>query len=423
VTTETAPRSDPRLAPYPHVARARCGDLIVAESGSCLVLDDGRDPVVFFPNADIRFDRLSLDGTRSARAGLGEGQRWGVTELDGTPGERGVLWEVHRPPLDLRRLEGHGAFDQDRVIIEVVDGRPGDAARDVTIRNFPVWGDTGDLLDLLDVRRQDVGRFVSATRNDARRLVVEGSQMLGQGIVAASRAAPQRRVVSANMVFTRAADSRVPLTFELGELTDGKIFTAFAANVRQSGRLCASGVLLLGVTSDDVIRHGEDPPAVPGPYQSPAYDMGVIGRDLRVVDGAYVNDSATPVGPPVVDCWVRYRDVPADPALHAGLLAQFTGHMPIAAALRPHKGIGQDQAHRTLSMAINAISISFHDEIHADQWLLYHHRSTFAGAGMTHAECRVHTESGTHVASFSVDAMVRAFEQRIPTRADDRTAL
>ncbi len=68
--------------------------------------------------------------------------------------------------------------------------------------------------------------------------------------------------------------------------------------------------------------------------------------------------------------------------------------MPIAAALRPHAGIGQDQAHRTLSMGINAIHLSVHREIRADRWMLYHHRSTFAGDGMTHAECRVHGEDG-----------------------------
>ena len=150
--------------------------------------------------------------------------------------------------------------------------------------------------------------------------------------------------------------------------------------------------------------------------------MSVTGRDLRVVEGAYTGDPAAPVGPPELATWVRFRDVPADPPLHAALLAQFTGHMPIAAALRPHHGVGQDQAHRTLSTAINAISISFHAEVCADRWMLYHHRSTAAARGMTHAECRVHDEAGTLLASFTVDAMVRAFPGTTEVR-DERTAL
>ena len=42
--------------------------------------------------------------------------------------------------------------------------------------------------------------------------------------------------------------------------------------------------------------------------------MGVTGRDLRVVDGAYTADPDAPVGPPELDAWVRFRDVPDDPA-------------------------------------------------------------------------------------------------------------
>ena len=108
--------------------------------------------------------------------------------------------------------------------------------------------------------------------------------------------------------------------------------------------------------------------------------------------------------------------------MHAALLAQFTGHLSIAAALRPHAGIGQDQAHHTLSTAINAIALSIHADVRADRWMLYHHRSTVAAGGMTHATCAVFDEDGTRLASFTVDAMVRAFAD--PTHvADTRTSL
>ena len=39
--------------------------------------------------------------------------------------------------------------------------------------------------------------------------------------------------------------------------------------------------------------------------------------------------------------------------------------------------------------------------------MLYHHLSTFAGDAHC-AECRVHDQAGALVASFTVDAMVRA---------------
>jgi acyl-CoA thioesterase-2 len=240
--------------------------------------------------------------------------------------------------------------------------------------------------------------------------------------VAASRERPGRRVVSASMVFTRAADARVPYSIDLESIAAGRTFSTFGVRAVQGGRTCAAGTLLLDATAPDVIRRADPAPVVVGPYESIPYDMSVTGRDLRIVDDAYTGDPDAPVGPADLGAWVRFREVPDDQPLHAALLAQFTGHMSIAAALRPHGGIGQDQAHRSLSTAINAISLSIHGEVRADEWMLYHHRATFAGDGMIHAECRVYDEPGALVASFTVDAMVRGFAD--PSKqADERTAL
>lgn len=272
------------------------------------------------------------------------------------------------------------------------------------------WGDAADLAAILDVQLESPGCYIGVVRGtNTRRPVVEGSQMLGQAMVAAGRHCPGRRVVSAHMVFSRAADATQPLSFELAEHSTGRTFTTLGVTVAQNGRPCASGTYLLDVTAGDVIRHQVAAPAVPGPDDSEPFDMGVTGRELRVVDGAYTGDGDAPVGPPQLDVWVRFRALPDDPVLHAGLMAQFTGHMAIAAALRPHAGVGQDAAHRTLSMAVNAIAISVHAEVRADRWMLYHHESTFAGDGMTHAQCRVHDEDGSLLASFTVDCMVRDF--------------
>ena len=57
--------------------------------------------------------------------------------------------------------------------------------------------------------------------------------MLGQAIVAAGRHAADRRVVSANMIFLRAADARQPLRLELAELSSGRTFSGLAVQVFQ----------------------------------------------------------------------------------------------------------------------------------------------------------------------------------------------
>jgi len=385
-----------RIERYPYRASAWSEGGLVAQSDSCLCLEEpGQTPVLFFPLADIDLERLESEGRRHA---------------------------VVEPPAAEGALAGFGAFNQDQVRIEISDGRQGDAPRDVTIKRFPTWGDAAHLIDQLDVRPDGGISFVGVARSDGRRPVVEGSQMLGQAIVAAGRHAAGRRVVSSSMIFLRSADARQPLRFELEELSSGRIFTGLGVRVLQGERCSAAGTLLLEVPSEELIRYAVEPPDVPGPYESQPYDMGVTGRDIRVVEGAYSNDPDAPVGSPVVDAWVRFRDVPKEPAVHAGLLAQFSGHMSIAAALRPHAGISQDQAHRTLSMGINAINLSLHRAVRADEWMLYHHLSTFAGDGMTHSECRVHDVAGDLLASFSVEAMVRPFPAGTGT-VDDRTAL
>jgi acyl-CoA thioesterase II len=377
--------------PVGYFVRASMGDTLIAQSNSAQRVDVvGAAPQLWFPRADV-----APGATKEADGSWSEGTD---------------------------DLAGFIAFDHEAVRLEIIDAVDGDNERDITTKRFPNWGDAADLIEVLDVQPESGHRYRSVARSDWRRPIVEGSQILGQTMVAASRHAPGRRVVSASMLFIRAADAATPYDIGLEQVTGGRTFTSLRAEATQADRTCAFGTVLLDTTAPDVIRHGDPAPNVTGPYDSTPYDMAVTGRDLRIVDDAYTGDPDAPVGPPELSTWVKFRDVPDDPPIHAGLLAQFAGHMPIAAALRPHAGIGQDQAHRSLSTAINAISLSIHREVRADRWMHYHHRSTFAGDGMTHAECRVYDEDDEHLASFTVEAMVRAFADP-GASVDDRTAM
>ncbi len=374
--------------PVAYRARAWHGGALVADSTGAVRIDqaDG-PPALWFPVADVQRDALP----------------------------DGAVWAD--APAPSTGIDGYVALDHDVVRVELVD--------EIDVKRFPTWGDAADLVDVLDVRpggsSEGGSAWLSVARADWRRPVVEASQMLGQCVVAAMRHAGGRRVVSSHLVVPRIADARLPVRITLDELSAGRTFSNLAAEVHQGDRLVAAGTFLLDATAPDVVRHAEPAPDVPGPLECPAFDMAVTGRDLRIVDDAYTGDPDAPVGPPELDTWVRFHEVPDDPALHAGLLAQYTGHMSIAAALRPHAGIGQSAAHVTLSTGINAIALSFHADVRADRWLLYHHRSTVAADGMTHSECRVHDEDGALVASFTVDAMVRGMAPTVP--GDARTSM
>jgi acyl-CoA thioesterase len=412
------------IRPCPHQARAWWGDVLLAESSAALRVDTpGEAPRLWFPWSDVRVGGLRTSGTEAWDGGEVEcfdavgpvperpdAVPWSAEPTAPFDGA-GVVRRCVSAPVGLDALREHAVVDHDRARVELVDTVDGDDERDVTVKRFPTWGDASDLVAILDT-----GAVVA----DRVRPVVEGSQLLAQTIVAAMRETPGRRVVSAHMMFLRAADANQPVEVVLDTLTSGRTFSAFTAHVDQGGRRCAAGTLLLGVPATDVVTHAAPPPDGPGPYEAIPFDMGVLGRDLRVVDGAYTDDPDAPIGPPTIDAWVRFRRVPDDPALHAGLLAQFTGHMSIAAALRPHAGIGQRAAHRTISTAINAIAISFHADVRMDRWVLYRHHATVVADGMAHSECRVHDEHGALIASFTVDAMIRRLERR---DADARTAL
>ena len=72
-------------------------------------------------------------------------------------------------------------------------------------------------------------------------------------------------------------------------------------------------------------------------------------------------------------------------------------------------------AHDTVSTGVMGISITFHEPVAWDGWLLYHHESTQVGRGMSYVRGQVFTEQGRLIASFTQDGMIRAFADRTDT--------
>ena len=223
------------------------------------------------------------------------------------------------------------------------------------------------MVELFDVTPDGAHRYAGYSDGGHRR-VVDGSQLLAQSIVAASKELPDHGVRSAQAVFTRAVDDVRPLWFEVDVTHCGRTFAGAIVTVGQGDRRCAVVSLLLDVVHPDVIRHAAPPPTVGPPADAIEVTMPMDGRELRLV------------------------------------------------------GIGTGQAHKTVSSAVMAIGVTFHEPVAWDGWLLYHHESTQVGAGMSYVRGQVFTERGDLIASFVQEAMLRAFEQDpathpIPTAA------
>jgi acyl-CoA thioesterase II len=396
------------LVVFPGVARAWLGVLLLAESSTALrVIETDHVERLYFPRADVRLELFEENDHHTICPFKGEADYWTLTTSD--PPVEDVFWTYRDPFDEVAGLKDHLGVYHEKVRVEVETRWPDDP-RAVTANPFPVWGDQSDLLDLIDVQENGVDRFIAPGYHERSRNVVEGGQLLAQAIVAASKAVPGQRVISAHATFPKAAsfDDSIDVSVEM--LRTGRTFSTVSVRSAQNGVLVSPTMVLMDSGAPDVFRDVTPMPVVPGPYESEPYEMRVTGRDLRIVDGAYSPDPDR-VGPPEIYAWVRFRDNPDELYLRQALVAQATSHWTIAAAMRPHPGFGEAQAHETLSTGIMSVTIRFHDDASVNQWFLYANQAIWSGRGLAQGEGTVFSQDGALIASYSVQGMIRAFAQ------------
>lgn len=265
------------------------------------------------------------------------------------------------------------------------------------------------LLDLFDVQPDGENRFIAQTgpAGEDERQVVEGTQVLAQMIVAAAKRFPEKSVRSVYAVFARAVMvSAGPVELEIDVVGEGRSTATAVLSAKQNGKRCVTATILADVPTADVIRHHLPRPQVAAPSEANVSEMPMAGRQLRLVDVVDVN-SPDEVGPPELYAWLHYDPIPERDDLAKALIAYFTGHLGISTTMRAHVGIGTSQSHLTVSTAPMTVSVSFHEPVRWDGWILYTHESTQVGSGMSYVRGAVHTEEGELIASFTQDALIR----------------
>jgi uncharacterized protein (DUF427 family)/acyl-CoA thioesterase len=406
------------LVPWRGRGRVRQGDRVLAESDACLIVEESdHAPQLYFPEASVSWSHFRETDHHTVCPFKGDADYWTLVSSD--PPLENVAWSYRQPLPEVAGLARYVAFYGDRLVVELVDAFPSDPGHEVAYR-MPHWGDAADLVRLLDVTPggdgcftspphpdPPVGTFFPQLRKQQARIVIEGGQLLGEAIVAASKSVPGQRVTSASMIFTRAARFDAVHEIAVEVLRRGRGFSTVETRTTQAGKLCSAGIFLLDAGAPDTIRGAVAMPDVPPPDACPHLDMGVTGRELRTVGDAYRRQLE--VGPPEIFTWVRLREAPAHDYLHAALLAQSTTHWTIAAAMRPHEGVSEAQAHVTFSTGILATTVAFHDEVDVSEWLLYANPAIYAGRGLVQGEGHVFARSGRLVASYTVQGMVREF--------------
>ena len=180
--------------------------------------------------------------------------------------------------------------------------------------------------------------------------------------------------------------------------------------MRQGDRLCAQSTALLHDPESDLIRHAPSIPDVTAPRETKARPGSHDWWEVRIVDDVDLYDPDA-VGPPQLDVWSRFTGVPDKPYANQALLAFASDGFLIATAMRPHEGIGQSMSHRTISTSVVAQTLNFHEPFKAEEWLLLHHESPYAGRGRSFGRADVFAEDGRLVASYSQENMIRNFPE------------
>jgi acyl-CoA thioesterase-2 len=235
--------------------------------------------------------------------------------------------------------------------------------------------------------------------------VVFGGQLLAQALMAGGQGHDEKTVKTLHTVFARAASPDQPLEISVERMHAGRALASSTVTISQGDRLCTRSMVLLSAEEPDLIRHADRPAALPAPPDES--DPSVGEWTVRVVDDVDVSDPDQ-VGPPELDVWTRFPGAPEDQRRSQALVAFATDGFLIGTAMRPHPGIGQAQAHRTISTGVLSHTLTFHEQFDAAEWLLLSHRSTYAGHGRSYGRGDIYRTDGQLVASFVQDGMIRA---------------
>ena len=261
------------------------------------------------------------------------------------------------------------------------------------------------LLDALRLEPAGPDRY-TAPNAEAGHGVVFGGQLLAQSIVAAPRGNDDKRVKTVHTIFARGRPSR-------RSGGDRGRPHARRARVRQQhgddqpGRPAVHPV----AGAADRRRARLHPPRRrrPEPCRRPTRPRPATARVRGRCAWRVASTSTTPtlVGPADLDVWTRFVGAPGDPVVDQALLAFATDGFLIATAMRPHDGVGQSQAHVTVSTGVVSHTLTFHEPAPRGSGCCCRTTArTRGGAGRT-ARADVFRADGALVASFVQDAMIR----------------
>lgn len=253
---------------------------------------------------------------------------------------------------------------------------------------------------------------------------VFGGQVLAQCLVAATKTVDGIRPVhSLHGYFLRAGDIRLPITFSVDRLRDGRSFSTRRVQAYQNGEPIFSMIASFQDEDPGIDHQDQFPVGIPAPESLPSAKdlLGDIDHpvaqywanarpfDMRhVPDPIYFRVKGEQVAHQAV--WIRaLGTLPMDQELHTAALAYVSDYTILEPIFRRH---GIAWTHEGLKSASLDHAMWFHRPARVDEWMLYVQESPSAQGGRGLSLGRIFSSDGLLLATVAQEGMVRVPEVR-----------
>jgi acyl-CoA thioesterase-2 len=279
-----------------------------------------------------------------------------------------------------------------------------------------------DLVLLLDLEPRGGDRFIGRRHKEGTGRVF-GGQAIAQALGAARRTvADDRPVHSLHAYFLRGGSDEHPIEFRVKRDLDGRSFSNRRVVASQEGEPILNLIASFQKRQEGPSHQYPTMPDVPPPEdlepdsairariagQVPEGPMRSLFLRPRPIDFRSVEprDWLDPQQrEPCAHCWFRtVAPLPEEPRVHRAVLAYASDFQLLATALQPH---GLSYPRGDVKGASLDHAIWFHDEIRADDWLLYATDSPWSGRARGFGRGQIFTRDGRLVASVAQEGMLR----------------
>jgi acyl-CoA thioesterase-2 len=234
-----------------------------------------------------------------------------------------------------------------------------------------------------------------------------GGQIMAQLIAAAAPPGSSKTVKSVQIAFPRAGRARDPLYLDLEHTHDGRSLghrRAVAWQGEEVSRRVVATASIVVDQADDGYDYQYAAAEAGDPMAAKPVDFAVIPGEARLIGDVGLDVAEASAAE--LAFWMRCPDF-TDTALAQPVIGYISDWPLIGTLLKAVPGVTQHDAHVSVQTGVVAHSLWFHQPFDVAQWLRVQIRGQRLVGGRGFGTGDVYTESGTHVASFAQESVIR----------------